>query len=108
MQGLGPLVNDGFGSIDTEAALGAGLVDSCSGYHGRPKGSAGHGGHGGEGGTRPDSRDAPHLFGIGLVEMLADEMTRKLQSIRDKAIAKAQQQNHKKRRMLIAKGVKFG
>ena len=25
--------------------------------------------------TRPDSRDAPHLFGLGLKEMLADEMT---------------------------------
>ena len=25
--------------------------------------------------TRPDSRDAPHLFGLGLKEMLADEIT---------------------------------
>jgi hypothetical protein len=50
-------------------ALGAGLSDSCAGCHA---------------GrelrwlwrlvvTRPDSRDAPHLFGLGLKEMLADE-----------------------------------
>ena len=45
-----------------EAALGAGLADSCAACHGRPRGSAGAGG---DVATRPDSRDAPHLFGLG-------------------------------------------
>lgn len=36
--------------------------------------------------TRPDSRDAPHLFGLGLKEMLADEITTDLRSIRAQAI----------------------
>lgn len=39
--------------------------------------------------TRPDSRDAPHLFGLGLQEMLADEITRDLRAIRDSALAAA-------------------
>jgi hypothetical protein len=30
-------------------------------------------GSGGDVNTRPDSRDAPHLFGLGLKEMLADD-----------------------------------
>src|SRR4029434_8824074 len=71
-QGLGPRKQDGIGHIDTDLALGAGLVDSCAGCHGRPRGSAGVGGNVV---TRPDSRDAPHLFGLGLKEMLADEIT---------------------------------
>ena len=62
-QGQGPLLTDGDGDIDTELRLGAGLMDSCAGCHGRPKGSAGSGG---DVVTRPDSRDAPHLFGLGL------------------------------------------
>lgn len=36
--------------------------------------------------TRPTNRDAPHLFGLGLQEMLADEITAKLRGIRDKAV----------------------
>jgi len=44
-------------------------------------------GFGGDVATRPDSRDAPHLFGLGLVEMLADEMTQELRQIRDDALA---------------------
>ena len=35
--------------------------------------------------TRPDSRDAPHLFGLGLKEMLADEITTDLRAIREPA-----------------------
>ena len=53
--------------------------DSCAGCHGRPRGSAGFGG---DVVTRPDSRDAPHLFGLGLKEMLADEITTELRAIR--------------------------
>src|SRR5262249_1816218 len=33
--------------------------------------------------TRPDSRDAPHLFGLGLQEMLGDEITTDLRNIRN-------------------------
>jgi hypothetical protein len=71
-QGQGPLANDGLGDINTTLSLGAGISDSCAGCHGRPRGAAGVGG---DVVTRPDSRDAPHLFGIGLKEMLADEIT---------------------------------
>ena len=63
---------DRSGNIAVDASIGAGVVDSCAGCHGRPRGSAGHGG---DVFTRPDSRDAPHLFGLGLQEMLGDEMT---------------------------------
>src|SRR2546422_3979689 len=79
-QGQGPVTGDGAGDINTNLAIGAGLVDSCAGCHGRPRGTAGAGGNVV---TRPDSRDAPHLFGLGLKEMLADEMTTDLRSTRD-------------------------
>ena len=59
-------------TLHANAAIGAGLIDSCAGCHGRPRGSAGFGG---DVFTKPDGRDAPHLFGLGLQEMLADEMT---------------------------------
>src|SRR5207302_107232 len=67
MQGQGANDGDGLGDLDTNGALGAGLSDSCALCHGRPRGSAGTGGNVA---TRPDSRDAPHLFGLGLKEML--------------------------------------
>ena len=60
------------GTSRSTRSIGAGIVDSCAGCHGRPRGSAGHGG---DVFTRPDSRDAPHLFGLGLQEMLGDEIT---------------------------------
>ncbi|MGB2691929.1 MAG: hypothetical protein WBC96_05495, partial [Thermodesulfobacteriota bacterium] len=88
-QGQGPRVsNDSSGDIQENRALGAGLTDSCAACHGRPRGAAGFGG---DVATRPDSRDAPHLFGLGLVEMLADEITKDLRSIRGQAIAEAEQ-----------------
>src|SRR5262245_37134623 len=71
LQLQGPGVDDGLGDINTVITIGAGLSDSCASCHGRPRGSAGVGG---DGVTRPDSRDAPHLFGLGLKEMLADEI----------------------------------
>lgn len=71
-QGFGPRTHDGIGDIDAEGAIGAGLIESCAGCHGRPRGAAGAGG---DVVTRPDSRDAPHLFGLGLQEMLGDEIT---------------------------------
>ncbi len=63
-----------------------GSPTSCAGCHGRPRGSAGHGGNTY---TRPDSRDARHLFGLGLQEMLADEITTELRQIRADAITAA-------------------
>jgi hypothetical protein len=88
-QGLGPRVNGrGDGDIRATRALGAGLSDSCASCHGRPRGSAGFGG---DVVTRPDSRDAPHLFGLGLVEMLADEITTDLRAQRAQAIRGARE-----------------
>ena len=104
-QGRGPRVDDGVGDIELEAALGAGLADSCAACHGRPFGSAGFGGNVF---TRPESRDAPHLFGLGLKEMLADEITRELRGIRDQAIAQAQQLGQDVQRGLVSKRVSYG
>jgi hypothetical protein len=103
--GQGPLLGDGSGNIDRDRIIGAGLSDSCAACHGRPRGSAGFGG-----GvvTRPDSRDAPHLFGLGLKEMLADEMTHELRFVRDAVVANAVRSGLAIRRPLIAKGVSFG
>ena len=101
----GPGVDDGLGDINTTKEIGAGLADSCASCHGRPRGSAGGGG---DVVTRPDSRDAVHLFGLGLKEMLADEMTRSLRVIRDQARAQARQSNAPARLPLVAKGVSFG
>ncbi len=104
-QGLGPITGDGAGDIELDDSIGAGLSDSCAGCHGRPRGSAGHGG---DVATRPDSRDAPHLFGLGLVEMLADEMTATLRKIRDDAIFQATTTSSLVIKNLEAKGVGFG
>jgi cytochrome c peroxidase len=83
-EGLGPRVDSGSaGDITLVRRLGAGLSDSCAACHGRPRGSAGAGG---DVATFPDSRDAPHLFGLGLIEMLADEMTADLRNIRARAL----------------------
>jgi CxxC motif-containing protein (DUF1111 family) len=87
-QGFGPRTNDGVGGdIVADASLGAGLADSCAACHGRPRGSAGFGG---DVVTRPDSRDAPHLFGLGLQEQLADEITTEIRAQADAAKADCQ------------------
>jgi hypothetical protein len=104
-QGQGTAEGDGFGDINTDLAIGAGLSDSCALCHGRPRGS---GGVGGNVVTRPDSRDAGHLFGLGLKEMLADEITTDLRATRDQAVAQAQQTKHSITKPLISKGVKYG
>ena len=52
-EGFGPRSGDGLGDISTDLSLGAGLVDSCAGCHGRPRGAAGFGG---DVVTRPASR----------------------------------------------------
>jgi len=104
-QGMGPLAHDGLGDLNQTLALGAGLADSCAACHGRPRGSAGAGG---DVVTRPDSRDAPHLFGLGLKEMLADEITSDLRAIRAAAINQARRRDSAVRRELISKGLRFG
>lgn len=104
-QGLGPRTNDGVGAIETDGSHGAGLADSCAACHGRPRGAAGFGG---AVFTRPESRDAPHLFGLGLVEMLADEITRELRAIRAQALALASARHETVRLPLVAKGIEYG
>jgi hypothetical protein len=105
LQGQGPNEKDGIGDIDTDIAIGAGLVDSCALCHGRPRGS---GGTGGNVATRPDSRDAGHLFGLGLKEMLADEITTDLRSTRDLAIRLAKQLKRPMTLKLVSKGIRYG
>lgn len=104
-QGFGPRVNDGIGNIEETAGLGAGLADACAGCHARPRGSAGFGG---DVFTRPDSRDAPHLFGLGIREMVADEITQDLRAIRDDALSKAEDTGRAVTRDLESKGVDYG
>ncbi|GJL65026.1 MAG: hypothetical protein NPIRA04_36800 [Nitrospirales bacterium] len=104
-QGFGPRTGDGRGNIEADDSIGAGLADSCAACHGRPKGSAGFGG---DVFTRPDSRDAPHLFGLGLIEMLADEITQELRSIKNSASARAQETGQNIRVRLQSKGISYG
>ncbi len=101
----GPAVDDGLGDVNTVIAIGAGLSDSCASCHGRPRGSAGSGG---DVVTRPDSRDAPHLFGLGLKEMLADEITDRLRQIRTSASLVARTRGQPVTRHLVAKGISYG
>jgi hypothetical protein len=105
LQGQGPNEKDGVGDINNDLGIGAGLSDSCALCHGRPRGSAGAGGNVV---TRPDSRDAGHLFGLGLKEMLADEITTDLRSIRDLAVILAQQMKHPVTLKLLSKGIRYG
>ena len=106
-QGAGPIADDLIlgGNIETSLRIGAGLSDSCATCHGRPRGSAGFGG---DVVTRPESRDAPHLFGLGLKEMLADEITTDLRAIRSTAILQAQQTNQNVTKNLRSKGIDYG
>jgi len=104
-QGSGPRTGDGVGDINTELSIGAGLADSCAACHGRPQGSAGFGG---AVFTRPASRDAPHLFGLGLVEMLGDEITGDLRAIRDSAVSQAATAGSDVTLNLTSKGIAYG
>ena len=96
---------DGSGAIEKNLGIGAGLTDSCSTCHGRPRGSAGFGG---DVVTRPDSRDAPHLFGLGLKEMLADEITAELRDRSSRALADAIAVGAPVTRAMTAKGIQYG
>jgi hypothetical protein len=104
-QGQGPNEGDGVGDLNTDPGIGAGLTDSCASCHGRPRGS---GGTGGNVVTRPDSRDAPHLFGLGIREMLADEMTTDLRATRALAVSRAQKWKRPITLTLFSKRVQFG
>src|SRR5206468_8591727 len=105
LQGQGANEGDGLGDLNTDGAIGAGLADSCALCHGRPRGS---GGAGGNVPTRPDSRDAPHLFGLGLKEMLADEITTDLRNIRDTALRFAAKTGRTVTLPLFSKGISYG
>jgi cytochrome c2 len=96
---------DRAGNIQADPSIGAGVVDSCAGCHSRPRGSAGFGGNVF---TRPDSRDAPHLFGLGLQEMLGDEITTDLRNIQSQAIAVAKSTHTAQTRALSSKGISYG
>src|SRR3954453_23760347 len=106
-QGAGPIADDLVlgGNIETSLKIGAGLADSCASCHGRPRGSACFGG---DVVTRPESRDAPHLFGLGLKEMLADEITSDLRQRRDQAIAQARLTGSPVTALLLSKGISYG
>ncbi len=104
-QGQGPGIGDGLGDLDTNIGIGAGLADSCGECHARPRGSAGFGG---DVVTRPDSRSAPHLFGLGLKEMLADEITSDLRQIRMNAALTARLRQQPVTLPLASKGIHFG
>ena len=58
--------------------------------------------------TRPDSRDAPHLFGLGLKEMLADEITAELRERRDMAVREARTNGGTVTAPLTSKGISYG
>ena len=57
--------------------------------------------------TRPDHRDAPHVFGAGLKEMLADEMTAELRARRPRTIHQAQQSGQAVTVTLHSKGIAY-
>ncbi len=104
-QGFGPRTQDGIGDIQAVGAIGAGLIESCAGCQGRPRGAAGFGG---DVVTRPDSRDAPHLFGLGLQEMIADEITTDLRALRARTIAQAAARRRPVTSRLVSKGIEYG
>src|SRR5262249_22317307 len=104
-EGQGPNVGDGSGDVGTTLAIGAGLADSCAACHGRPRGAAGFGG---DVPTRPDSRDAPHLLGLGLKEMLADEITGDLRMMRAQARVEARVKGRAVSMQLVSKRICYG
>ena len=53
-------------------------------------------------------RNTPHLFAIGALQRLAEEMTERLHNIREKTIQQACRRGESKTRKLKAKGVSFG
>lgn len=108
VQGQGPAFEDAAGSLNEDTGefhKGSGLTDSCAACHGRPKGSAGASG---DTFTRPDSRDATHLFGLGLKEMLADEITQDLRATQATALSQAHSSGKSVTLHLNSKGIDYG
>lgn len=104
-QGNGPTTNDGLGSSGADVSRSAGFGDACAACHGRPRGSAGFGG---DVVTRPDSRDSPHLFGLGIQEQLGEEITADLRAIRAEAVLIAGLIGSPVTRQLVSKGIFYG
>ncbi|MBX2885077.1 MAG: hypothetical protein KTR32_34285 [Granulosicoccus sp.] len=105
-EGLGPRVNvHSQGDIIRDRLLGAGFADSCSACHGNPKGSAGVGGNVA---TFPDGRDAPHLFGLGIVEQIGNQITEELRSDRAILVAESAKFNNRMTMEMWANNVYFG
>ena len=55
-----------------------------------------------------NERNTNHLFGAGLIELLAREMSAELQALRGTALERARQRGEPVRLALLAKGVGFG
>nr|WP_306268050.1 di-heme oxidoredictase family protein [Pararhizobium sp. IMCC3301] len=55
-----------------------------------------------------NERNTNHLFGIGLVELLAREMSADLQKIRREALKTARRSGQDYRVLLVTKGIRFG
>lgn len=55
-----------------------------------------------------NERNTNHLFGAGLIELLAREMSAELQSLRDTALQTARQDQQTVVQPLLSKGVEFG
>ncbi|WP_444921265.1 di-heme oxidoredictase family protein [Microbulbifer sp. CnH-101-G] len=53
-------------------------------------------------------RNSPHLFGMGAVQLVAEEMTTELQSLRDQAVADSCASGESATVEMAAKGVSFG
>jgi len=53
-------------------------------------------------------RQSPHLFGMGAVQLVAEEMTTELHTLRDEAITKSCDSGQDSTVEMIAKGVSFG
>jgi len=53
-------------------------------------------------------RGTNHIFGAGLVELLAREMSRELQAVRNEALSQARATGATMRLQLVSKGVEFG
>jgi CxxC motif-containing protein (DUF1111 family) len=58
--------------------------------------------------TGADQRNAPHLLGLGAIELLAREMSAELQAEADDARQAAQASGRPVERVLVTKGVSFG
>jgi len=54
------------------------------------------------------TRNTPHLFGLGAVQLLAEEMTAELHALRDTAVEVSCESGEDVTRQLVTKGVDFG